>query len=158
MLLPLVYFSRKAVVQDYYLFGLLRQPMDLVGPVFDGSRVNLRALLDYELGMGFYMFCWEFFFRGFLLFGLMKTRLGAAGAVLVQAIPFALLHWSWHAHASKPSLEVLGSFVAAILLGILAVRTRSFLYGYLAHWAVSLTLDLILLAEVGKSFTFRQFG
>ena len=126
--------------------------------MFDGAHVNLRALLYYELGMGFYMFCWEFFFRGFLLFGLMKTRLGTTGAVLAQAVPFALLHWSWQAVASKPSQEVIGSFIAAIVLGILAVRTRSFLYGYLAHWGVSLTLDLILLAEVGKSFTFRQFG
>ena len=44
--------------------------------------------------MGFYMFCWEFFFRGFLLFGLQKSRLGAWGAVIVQALLFALLHWS----------------------------------------------------------------
>ncbi|MBV9850702.1 MAG: CPBP family intramembrane metalloprotease [Armatimonadetes bacterium] len=158
MLIPLIVFSRQAAARDYYLFGLLRQPLALTGPVFDGAHVNLRALLYYEMGMGFYMFCWEFFFRGFLLFGLMRTRLGAVGAVLTQAVPFALLHWSWQAGASKPPLEVLGSFLAAILLGLLAVRTRSFLYGYLAHWAVSLTLDLILLTEVGKSFTLRHFG
>ncbi len=82
--------------QNQYLFGRLSSPLEGVGPVFNRflGHVNLKALLFYELAMGFYMFCWEFFFRGFLLFGLQKSRLGAWGAVIVQALLFALLHWS----------------------------------------------------------------
>ena len=127
-----------------------------VGPVFRSfdHHVNLKALLYYELAMGYYMFCWEFFFRGFLLFGLQKSRLGAWGAVILQAITFTLLHWYPDPTASKPLAEVASALPGGIILGILALRTRSFVYGFLAHWAISLTLDLILLAP----FIFRHVG
>lgn len=155
MLLPVAYFAHRPDVQSYYLQGRLSNwPPASLGPVFDGIRVNLKSLLYYELGMGFYMFGWEFFFRGFLLSGLQKTWLRTWGAVIVQALLFALLHWSWKAHASKPALEALTAFPGGLILGALAVKTRSFLYGYLVHWGISVTLDLFLLAP----FIFRHFG
>lgn len=121
---------------------------------FSNRTVHPKALLYYELGTGFYMFCWEFFFRGFLLFGLQKSWLRTWGAVIVQALLFMLLHWSIVPDASKPFAEVLSAFPGGIILGVLALRTRSFVYGFLAHWAISVTLDLILLAP----FIFRHFG
>ena len=146
--------SLRMQFQGQYLYGRLSQPLSGVGPVFFMQHVNLKALLYYELAMGFYMFCWEFFFRGFLLFGLQKTFLRTWGAVIVQALLFALLHWSYVPGASKPPVEVLSALPGGLILGILALRTRSFLYGFLAHWAISLTLDLILLAP----FIFHRFG
>lgn len=140
--------------QQQYLYGRLSRPLEGVGPVYFLGHVHLKALVFYELAMGYYMFCWEFFFRGFLLFGLQKSRIGSWGAVLVQAVLFALLHWSYVPGASKPPVEVLSALPGGIILGILALRTRSFLYGFLAHWAISLTLDIILLA----SFIFRHLG
>jgi len=146
--------SLHAQFQQQYLYGRLSRYLSGVGPVFMNQHVNLRALLYYELAMGFYMFCWEFFFRGFLLFGLQKSRLGPWGAVIVQALLFALLHWSYVPGASKPPAEVLSALPGGLILGVLALRTRSFVYGFLAHWAISLTLDLILLAP----FVFHRFG
>jgi membrane protease YdiL (CAAX protease family) len=146
--------SLKAQFQGQYLYGRLSQPLSDVGPVFFMQHVNLKALVYYELAMGFYMFCWEFFFRGFLLFGLQKSFLNTWGAVIVQAMIFALLHSSYVPGASKPTAEVLSALPGGIILGILALRTRSFVYGFLAHWAISLTLDLILLAP----FIFRRIG
>jgi membrane protease YdiL (CAAX protease family) len=154
MLLPLAIISHRPDFQRQYLYGRLSQPLTMVGPVFSAGHVQLTALLYYEMAMGFYMFCWEFFFRGFLLFGLQKTRLGTVGAVIVQALPFMLLHWSWMASASKPPLEILSALPGGIILGVLALRTRSFLYGFVIHWAISLSLDLLLLAP----FIFHQFG
>ena len=140
--------------QQQYLYGRLSRYLSGVGPVFFNNHVNFKALLYYEMAMGFYMFCWEFFFRGFLLFGLQKSRLGAWGAVIVQALLFALLHWSYVPGASKPPVEVLSALPGGIILGILALRTRSFIYGFLAHWGISLMLDLILLSQ----FIFRHIG
>ena len=140
--------------QQQYLYGRLSRYLSGVGPVFFNSHVSVKALLYYELAMGFYMFCWEFFFRGFLLFGLQKTWLRTWGAVIVQALLFALLHWSLVSSASKPPAEVFSALPGGLILGILALRTRSFLYGFLAHWAISLTLDLILLFP----FIFRHIG
>ena len=104
--------------------------------------------------MGFYMFCWEFFFRGFLLFGLQKSRSGSWGAVILQALPFTLLHWSPDPPPPSHWPKSLSALPGGLILGVLALRTRSFVYGFLAHWAISLTLDLFLLAP----FIFRHVG
>lgn len=154
-MLPLLAFvSWLPEFRHTYLDRYLSQWLGSMGPVYNGSRVNLHALVYYELAMGFYMFCWEFFFRGFLLFGLATTKLGEKGALVVQALPFMLLHWSLVHGASKPWLEVVGSLPAALILGFVALRTRSFFYGFVAHWAVSATLDLILL----RPFIFPRLG
>lgn len=86
---------------------------------------------------GLYMFCWEFFFRGYLLFGLAKTIKWPA--VIVQAIPFALLH------LGKPASEVIMSFPAGIILGILALRAKSFVPAFALHWAASIAFDILVL-------------
>lgn len=153
MLVVAAVASRLPQFRQYYVNNLSVELFGF-GPVYDFVNIHLPALLYYELAMGFYMFCWEFFFRGFLLFGLEKTKLGPVGAIIVQAIPFVLLHWSTNASASKPSLEVIGSGIAAIALGMLALRTRTFIYGFLAHWAVSVSFDLLILAP----FIFRHAG
>lgn len=94
-----------------------------------------QAFLPYQLAYGIYMFSWEFFFRGFMLFGLEK-RFGKY-SILIQTIPFAVMHFS------KPLPEALGSIVAGVLLGVLALETRSFIYGAAIHWFVAMTMDTV---------------
>lgn len=77
----------------------------------------------------------EMFFRGFLLFTL-ERRFGLH-AVLVMTIPYAMIH------ASKPMPEAFGAVVAGLLLGYLALRTRSFYGGVLLHYGVALSMDLL---------------
>ena len=93
------------------------------------------AFLPYQLAYGVYMFSWEFFFRGFMLFGLEK-RFGNY-SILIQTIPFAVMHFS------KPLPEALGSIIAGVLLGVLALETRSFVYGAAIHWLVAMTMDTV---------------
>jgi membrane protease YdiL (CAAX protease family) len=146
MLLPAWLASTWHGFRTAYI-GRLSGQMFGVGAVYNilTHQVSWKALLYYELAFGFYMFCWEFFFRGFLLFGFQRTKLGNIGAIILQSIPFVLLHWSLNPAASKPLSEIIGSAIAAPILGWLAIRTRSFLYGFLAHWAVSMTFDLLVL-------------
>jgi membrane protease YdiL (CAAX protease family) len=113
-------------------------PFQQAYPLRELVRAEPRYLLYYELTYGFYFFCWEWFFRGFLLFGL-ASRWGR-WAIVMQAIPFGLLHWG------KPTAEIAGSFLAGLFLGELALRARSFLPGFALHWAVATTLDLMVLA------------
>lgn len=94
-----------------------------------------QAFIPYQLAYGIYMFSWEFFFRGFMLFGLEK-RFGNY-SILIQTIPFAVMHFS------KPLPEALGSIIAGILLGVLALETRSFIYGAAIHWLVAVTMDTV---------------
>ena len=102
------------------------------------SKVVGNSLLIfslYQLAYGVYMFSWEFFFRGFMLFGLEK-RFGNY-SILIQTIPFAVMHFS------KPLPEALGSIIAGLLLGVLALETRSFIYGAVIHWLVAMTMDTV---------------
>lgn len=78
---------------------------------------------------------WEFFHRSFLLFGL-RRRIGNL-AVFVVALPFMLEHFG------KPEPEAWGSFVAAVALGFLAIRARSFWYGFFIHGGVALFMDVV---------------
>lgn len=76
---------------------------------------------------------WEFFFRGWLLFGY-APRFGPA-ALWLQAVPFAL------AHISKPEVETLSTLFGGAAFGWLAWRSGSFLYPFLVHWyLLSLTI------------------
>ena len=86
---------------------------------------------------GVYFFAWEFFFRGFLLLGL-ERRFGAY-AIVIQTVPFVLMH------LGKPPAEVLSAIVAGPALGLMAYRSRSFLPGWLLHWAVATALDLLVI-------------
>jgi membrane protease YdiL (CAAX protease family) len=75
------------------------------------------------------MFAWEFFFRGWLLFG--YARKFGPDAVWLQAVPFAL------AHLGKPEIETLSTIFGGFVFGWIAYRTRSFVYPFLIHFFVS---------------------
>ena len=79
----------------------------------------------------------EFFFRGVLVHGLAR-RFGAM-AVFVALIPYVMIH------LTKPLAEALGSIVAGTVLGFLSLRTGSVYLGAALHFAVALTIDLLVL-------------
>lgn len=88
----------------------------------------------------FYYSAWEFFFRGFLLFPLAE-RFGGMNAVLIQTISSCLVH------IGKPEAETIGSIVAGIVFGVLALRTRSFWYGFVLHAGIGVLTDLFILSS-----------
>ncbi len=96
--------------------------------------ISWQLFVLYELGYVFYFVGWEFFFRGWMLNGLLP-RLGRVGALLLPIAPFAVMH------LGKAELEALGSIVAGLALGILALRTRSFWYGAMIHGVVAVFMD-----------------
>ncbi len=104
-------------------------------PLFNEAERSLAHFLMYEAAYMVYFIGWEFIFRGFLLFGL-KPALGLY-AIFVQTIPFAIMHFG------KPQIETLAAVGAGVLLGYLAVRTRSFWYGWMLHSLVAVTNDIL---------------
>ncbi|MCY3967080.1 MAG: CPBP family intramembrane metalloprotease [bacterium] len=79
----------------------------------------------------------EFFFRGVVLHGLAR-RFGAM-AVFISLIAYVMIH------LTKPLAEALGSIVAGVVLGFLSLRTGSIYLGAALHFAVALTIDLLVL-------------
>ncbi len=98
-------------------------------------RENISVLLYYELFVGFYMLAWEFFWRGYMMFGL-KQKFGYY-AIFIQMIPFFILH------RGKPEIEVFASIFAGLILGVQAWRAKSFIYCFLVHWSVMIFVDVI---------------
>jgi hypothetical protein len=84
----------------------------------------------------------ELFFRGFLVLGL-KRALGLS-SVLVMLAPYCMIHFY------KPIPEALGSIGAGLVLGLLAWRTGTIVYGWFLHYAVALSMDLLALHETGR--------
>ncbi len=99
------------------------------------GRSHIVPLLQYQLAMGVYMFCWEFFFRGFMLFGVNRS-LGAMPAILIQASPFFLLH------DGKPEPELISSWFGGIFMGWLCLRAKSIWPSFLLHWVLYSSMEI----------------
>ncbi len=133
LMLPiLIIASRFPAFRNYY-------------PIQKEAIYSVRYFLYFEITYGFYLFCWEFFFRGFLTFGLEK-RLGSITAVILPSIAFCALHWT------KPIPEFLGSFIAGIAMGWLALRGKSFLPGFWIHWGISVIFDILCIHGAPRAF------
>jgi membrane protease YdiL (CAAX protease family) len=104
------------------------------------ATISWTLFLIYELGYFAYFVGWEFFFRGWMLNGLLPT-FGRAGALLIPVAPFAVMH------LGKAEVEALGSIVAGLALGLLALRTRSFWYGAAVHGIVAVFMDCLAVRE-----------
>lgn len=111
-------------------------------PMYKPAQTSLPALEMSCSALGFDLFGWEFLFRGFLLFGVAR-RGDAWAAILLQALPFFLLH------SPKPELEMISSFVGAIFAGWFCLRARTFFPLVVIHVA-------IITAVSATAFWLRQ--
>jgi uncharacterized protein len=103
-----------------------------------------RSLFDFVVWEALYLLQFvavEFFFRGFLVQAF-RARFGVY-AVLVPVVPYCMLHFS------KPLPEVLGAVVAALLLGALALVTRTIWLGVALHMSVAIVMDVLALGQRG---------
>ncbi len=97
----------------------------------------------YQLFYGLQFLGLEAFFRGFMLFGL-YPRLGVY-AIPAMVIPYTMIHFG------KPVPETFAAIVAGFALGYLALRSRSFVWGWMLHWGVAITMDVLV---IGREFGF----
>lgn len=107
-------------------------------------RENLSLFILYEFSILVYMFGWEFIWRGYTLFGL-YDKLGFY-SILIQMIPFFILH------RGKPDIELFASIFAGVILGIQALRSRSFIYCWILHWLVMVSIDSISILRSNLNF------
>ncbi|HHH53253.1 MAG TPA: CPBP family intramembrane metalloprotease [Bacteroidetes bacterium] len=127
LIIPVLYFGAKVPeLQSEY-------------PLAKSLLSDHSHLFIYELSyLIFYYIAWEFFFRGFILFGL-KNRFGIINAILIQTISSCLVH------IDKPEGEIFGSILAGIVLGIIAIRTKSIWYVIILHATIGILTDLFII-------------
>jgi len=97
----------------------------------------------YELVfVNFFLFIYEFFFRGFVLFSLKATF--GLWAILAQVIIFwgSLLVTKNFTWAQSPAI------ILALFSGILAYKSKSFIYSYAASMIFMLLLDAYLIHSI----------
>ena len=89
--------------------------------------------IAWELGYALQFFGLEYFFRGFMLRGVV-AELGSMG-VMVMVVPYCMIHFG------KPLPECLGSILSGLVLGTLAMDTKSIWGGVTIHVAVAWLMD-----------------
>lgn len=106
------------------------------GNYYPFYKLSSRSWWDFLLWEAMYFvqfFALELFFRGWMLAAVRRT-LGAS-AIFAMAVPYCMIHYG------KPYLEAHGAIVAGVVLGSLAMRTRSIHGGFLVHVSVAFLMD-----------------
>lgn len=108
-------------------------------PLYRQASRSLIEFLVWELEYLSTFFTIEFFFRGYLLFGL-RRALGSQ-ALFVAVLPYCMFHFG------KPPAEALASIIAGLILGTLAQASRTIWGGVILHAGVALSMDLAVLLQ-----------
>jgi membrane protease YdiL (CAAX protease family) len=134
-----IYLGLYLIVLPAVLIASRTQSFYLTYPFYKWAN---RSAFDFWVWEALYALQFvslEFFFRGFMLKAL-RERLGSA-AIFVMVVPYCMIHFG------KPMAETFGAIIAGIVLGTLAMRTRSIWGGVFVHVAVALTMDALALSH-----------
>lgn len=80
----------------------------------------------------------EMFFRGWWI---RTTRIFGTGAIFSMIVPYCMVHFG------KPYLEACAALIAGVVLGSLAIRTRSIWAGVAVHVTVAILMDVLSLSR-----------
>jgi membrane protease YdiL (CAAX protease family) len=110
-------------------------------PFYKNSERSWFDFLAWEVIYFIQFLALETFFRGWMV-GALRKSLGSA-AIFAMAVPYCMIHYG------KPYLEAHGAIVAGVVLGSLAMRTRSIYSGFLLHITVAFLMDILALWRRG---------
>ena len=130
MIIPLIVASFLPSFQHTYPFVYIPR-----------SEQWFRILLFWEIGYLLQFVAVEFFFRGFLLFAFEKEM--GYKAVLIPLIPYVMIHFG------KPLPETIGAIIAGLVLGTMALRSKSIIPGICVHFSIAISMDFLSLWQQG---------
>lgn len=111
-------------------------------PLDKGAGSSAVSFVRFEfVRVALFYTAWEFFFRGFMLFGLRKYMSDWL-AICCQTLPSCL----WH--IGMPAGEILSSILGGILFGVMALRTGSIIYPFILHAMIGILLDLLIVIRI----------
>ena len=108
-------------------------------PFYRLANRSWADFIAWEMLYAAQFFSLEFFFRGWWL----KAGKRAMGshAIFVMVVPYVMIHFG------KPMLETVGAIIAGVVLGTLAMKTRSIWSGFLIHVSVAVSMDIAALIQ-----------
>ncbi|MFZ6013567.1 MAG: CPBP family intramembrane glutamic endopeptidase [Bacteroidota bacterium] len=144
--------ARQFDTKPYFTMLLIMMPLIVMAsfndsfmrqyPMYKSSLAHIQlqvpeaiTVAGYELAYGLDFITVEFFFRGFLVIGMM-TILGR-GAVLSMAVLYCFLHFG------KPAGEAMSSVIGGFILGVVAYETRSIWGGVIVHVGIAWMMEVI---------------
>jgi len=136
----LLYLLMFAATFPLVWFASQRGDFLRIYPFYRGAYMaSFEELFIWEVAYLTQFVAVEFFFRGFLVLGLERSfgRL----AVWVAIVPYCMLHYH------KPPLEAFAAIAAGVILGELALRSRTIMGGVLIHIGVALTMEMLALSR-----------
>lgn len=115
-------------------------------PMYEHTRAHEHlnvpewiTVAGYESAYGLNFLSIEFFFRGFLVIGMI--RLLGRGAVLPMACVYSFIHFG------KPMGEAISSIFGGYLLGVVAYETRGIWGGVIVHVGLAWLMELIAFTQ-----------
>ena len=116
-------------------------------PLYLPARTSLLAFALSTAVFGVYAFTWELYFRGLWVFTLggAEPSHRRTAALLIHALLFTV------AHLEKPAVELWLAFPGALVAAAYALRARSMLAPFAAHFALAFGVN------VGATIA-RHFG
>jgi hypothetical protein len=118
-------------------------------PMYDSSQAHCYmqvgewvTVAGYEIAYALNFVSIEFFFRGFLIIGMIRVL--GRGAVLPMASLYCFLHFG------KPMGEAISSIFGGYILGVIAYQTRGVWGGVIVHVGIAWSMELM--AYLQKTF------
>ncbi len=138
-----VYAAALAVVWPFVFAVSFAREFQATYPMCKAAADSFSRLITWELSYGLQFVGVEFLFRGLFLFGTARF-LGGWVAVASMVPSYLMLHFQ------KPGPEALGSVIAGLAMGVMALRSRSILLGVALHVTVAWSMDLLSMWHSGK--------
>jgi len=147
-------FKEKKLSLNIMLLALIITPLLSLSALTDTGMTTMYPLggaliyknaayfLLYYLSYVAYYFGWEYLFRGLALFKI-SDKYGAALAIAVTTMVSALIHSSI-AGFGKPFTETFSAIMGGLVLGYIALKTRSIYTSLFIHFLLGFSLDLLI--------------
>ncbi len=135
------YLALAAPIVVFAFFASFRADFSHTYPFYSLASRSYFDLLVWECLYIMQFVALEFFFRGFFLHSL-QPALGF-NRIAVMSIPYLLIHFP------KPWLEAFGALPFGLLLGWLALRSRSMWGGVAVHVTIALSMDFFAIWRSG---------
>lgn len=108
-------------------------------PFYKDASRSWKDFFLWECLYAMQFFTLEFFFRGFMV-SAGREAMGS-GVIVAMVVPYCMIHFG------KPWAEALAAILAGVVLGTLALKTRSIWSGFLIHVTVAVSMDLAAMLQ-----------